>query len=395
VAKGLTTVQQQWRPRLQSVVPVLPPRLAVIEICALLVVPALLEWLLPAFPDLTTFHPHPYWAAILILSLQYGTVSGLLAAAVAIVATVVIGLPEPDIGENHFAYLIRAWTQPVLWISAALLLGHFRMRQIEQRNELNRAVEELQYRSDALTNHVTELKVHCGKLERRLATRPKSGAPVLLDIMSRAHAATATELTYLFDSAIQSALPGTRATLYRLHGDVCAPIAVSPPQSNPTVAPKASPNVMLLQSMRNNVPLSVLSGQDDHALGTDGIFAVPVASGSMPGGNETDNVSIIGALVVEAMPPAFIEPRTLERLQMLSNMFSPAVSVNRPVPTAADPSAQPQRADTVVAIPHIQRWRQIRWLPRALRATVEPPAGGADNIDNMTPRTKSSIGVSR
>jgi hypothetical protein len=217
VATELTKVHSEVLSRVRSAVPVLPPRLAVVEVFILLVVPAFLEWAWPPFPDFTTFQPHPYWIAVLILSLQYGTVSGLLAAAVAIIASVLIGLPEPDIGEKHFAYLIRIWTQPVLWISAALLLGHFRMRQIERRNELARLVDELQRRSKTLADQAMGLQTRCMTLERRLATRPSSETGALLDALALVPTADSGRFRGTFSAIIDAAFPGTSASLYQLN----------------------------------------------------------------------------------------------------------------------------------------------------------------------------------
>src|SRR5262249_28579364 len=101
---------RSWRDRLsvagvlgqdgqRAGLPVLPPGIALVELLVLLVVPILLEWLVPGFPDLTQIQPHPYWFPILLLSLQYGTVSGFLAAIVAITGAWLIGWPEQDIGE--------------------------------------------------------------------------------------------------------------------------------------------------------------------------------------------------------------------------------------------------------------------------------------------------------
>ncbi len=117
---------------------VLPPRMAFVEL-AIFALIILLEWQFDQFPDITRINPHPYWIAVLLLSLQYGTVAGLASAGLAILGQVLIGLPEPDIEERYFNYLIRVWTQPVLWLLVALLLGAFRSRQIEKREYLKDA----------------------------------------------------------------------------------------------------------------------------------------------------------------------------------------------------------------------------------------------------------------
>ncbi len=110
--------------------PVLPPVGAFVELVLVMGLIYLVSYLIPGI-DLATLEPSPFWVPVLLLSLQYGTVAGLLAAAVATLAYTINGLPEQAIGENLFAFLLRIWALPILWIGVALVLGQFRLRQIE------------------------------------------------------------------------------------------------------------------------------------------------------------------------------------------------------------------------------------------------------------------------
>jgi hypothetical protein len=381
VATELIKVQSEVLSRVRSAVPVLPPRLAVVEICILLVLPGLLEWLWLPFPDITTFQPHPYWIAILILSLQYGTVSGLLAAAVAIIATAVIGLPEPDIGEKHFAYLIRIWTQPVMWISAALLLGHFRMRQIERRNELNRLVDELRRRGNTLATYATGLQERCNALERRLATKPDSKTGTLLDAFASASSGDEKQLHVAFRSIMDAAIPGTQAALYVIDNGHIKRIAHT--SESAVTTPSPTPSEPLVAAMLNGRNLSVMSGQDDAALTGHGVFAVPISTqaASIPQG-------LRYFFIVEAMPPALISPATVGRLGVIAQALgaSPHISDQHPVssktvelPPSTQSTSQGQHPP-VALIPEVRSWRSARWLPSRLRpADAAVPTNVADS----------------
>jgi hypothetical protein len=404
VAPRLTKTQSQVLSRVRSTVPVLPPRLAVLEIVVLLVIPALLEWLWPPFPDLTTFQPHPYWAAILLLSLQYGTVSGLLAAAVAVVATVLIGLPESDIGENHFAYLMRAWTQPVLWIAAALLLGHFRMRQIEQRNELTRIVDELDQRSSTLTAHATGLQTRCHDLERLLATRPKSATTGYVDAVAALWDAPPDHWVPQFDATLQAVFPGARAAMYTIKSGNARLVARSNAEGRAPVAVK--PDSELMAAMTRGKVLSVTSGTDDTALQGIGVFALPMV---LPEALAGSGLSFdTGFLLIESMPTAMINGNTTRRLTVLARTLSMSGSMSGSI------SGTPQRATTadvpitmvpaqamggaapeqsVLRIPEIRSWRQLQWLPHALRpksTTAEPLIEPVDRLKTTSSTSRPS-----
>jgi polysaccharide biosynthesis protein PelD len=375
VVKGLTSVQSEILSRVRSAVPVLPPRFAVVEIFVLLVVPALLEWLWPPFPNLTTFQPHPYWAVILILSLQYGTVSGLLAAAIAIMASVVIGLPEADIGEKHFAYLVRVWTQPVLWIATAFLLGHFRMRQIEQRNELNRRVDELQRRSNTLATHASGLQARCGALERSLATRPRSDAGVLLDTLAMLPTAVPADAEELFQKLIEAGLPGAVGSLYVMGQN--APICVVRTRRDLDTSPKLGPGTPLVAAVLRGEALSVTSGQHDAALAETGVFAVPVYR--QPSSSLRRPT---GILLIESLPPSQIHRNTVARLIVIAEALSSTQIVSASTSndrTTNEASALQENNLSLVegigeSIPEVKSWRQMRWLPTSLRPVERPTA---------------------
>ncbi|HRD76373.1 MAG TPA: hypothetical protein PK264_10590, partial [Hyphomicrobiaceae bacterium] len=75
--------------------PVLPPLVAWLEIALLILPITVYDYLSTGF-TITELHPHPFWLPVLLLSLQYGTPSGLAAAGVAILATFALGWPEQD-----------------------------------------------------------------------------------------------------------------------------------------------------------------------------------------------------------------------------------------------------------------------------------------------------------
>lgn len=83
-------------------------------------------------------HPHPFFFIVLLVSVQYGALQGLVSALLA-TATLVIGnLPEQMFSENIYEYIFHTWHQPVVWIVASVILGGFRDRYIEERKILQK-----------------------------------------------------------------------------------------------------------------------------------------------------------------------------------------------------------------------------------------------------------------
>ena len=277
---GATTGARSW---MQQLSPVLPPPFAIVEI-AVLVALVILEFAWDGFPNLTRINPHPYWIAILLLSLQYGTVSGLMAASIAIVGSVVIGLPEPDIEERYFSYLIRVWTQPVLWLLVAMLLGTFRARQIEQREELLLQAEDLRMRGATLLDHATNLRARCNMLERRIAMRETSDSSQLLAALARLESAGPGRWAEALETALTIGFPKSQISLYAIDGTQARHI-LTHQRAMPSSAPGGpfpldidQNHALLAAVVGNGSAVCVIDAEHDAALRGQGVAAVPVFS---------------------------------------------------------------------------------------------------------------------
>ena len=83
-------------------------------------------------------HPHPFFFIVLLVSVQYGALEGLVSALLATATLVVGNLPEQTFSENIYDYIFHTWHQPVIWIVASVILGGFRDRYIEERKILQK-----------------------------------------------------------------------------------------------------------------------------------------------------------------------------------------------------------------------------------------------------------------
>ena len=119
--------------------------------------------------SLLDFRPHPFWIPVMLLSLQYGAVQGLVAAAAAVGVLFVLQPPGQAIGEDYFAFWLRAWFEPSLWVVAALVLGEIRYTQISERDDLRSEVAHAERKAQALSAASRELMIRIAKLERQIA----------------------------------------------------------------------------------------------------------------------------------------------------------------------------------------------------------------------------------
>jgi polysaccharide biosynthesis protein PelD len=327
-----------------GMLPVLPPRFALIELALFAGIIAI-EVIWEPFPDLTKLNPHPYWIAVLLLSLQYGTVSGLLAAAMAIGGTWLVGLPEPEIGESYFIYFVRVWTQPVLWIVVALLLGSFRMRQIEERDELERQINEVTLRAAAMTGYSTQLKDRVNQLERRLAASARPATEQLLTALGQLgpHGKPEQWADHVHQ-ALQTALPKAQVSIFATEPNgmklVLAHGWAETAKWRQTF-PAAEPLTRAMLTEQR--PLSILSVGDERLLAGEGLFAVPLLA--------PDDGQVVGMLKVEELLADAVNASTIPRLQALARHLVPAQAAR------AVTTAHVETEPATPRMPLVRRWR--------------------------------------
>lgn len=369
--------------------PVLPSRMALIELGVLIAV-ILLERFVEPFPDLSRMNPHPYWIFVLLLSLQYGTVSGLLAAVVAIGGTLAIGLPEADIGESYFEYLIRVWTQPVLWLVMALMLGSFRMKQIEFRDDLMREVDDLQARGVALVDHAKHLKARCDALERELVSSSDPEGFRVLDAVARLTQVSQTDGEMAFREAMTLAFPRAQASVFLVGAEGWHAIWTSGWPESAAWKTSFARSDALVAAMLEKRSLSILAADDEAALLGEGQFAVPIVS--------LDGLSVNGFIKIESLPASAISVSTVVRLMLLSRQLSASLATGDD--TAADPpyhaseapkptspvSQGPVSQGLAAAIRYLPR---IRWASKARHgvASDSPAADTSTAVADDAPRT--------
>lgn len=349
--------------------PVLPPFSALLELASVVGLILLVDWALPDV-DLTDIQPNPLWLPVLLLSLQYGTVSGLMAAVVAIIVTVVAGFPEEGVGENHFTYALRIWAQPILWIGAAVLLGQLRLRQITERQELLRHATELVAQRDHLAAYASGLRQRCETLERGRAGSVDAPAVRLLGAVGGMTVAGA-DLGGAFKQCLSLAFPGAEASLFSLSTSGARLVADSawPPHARWSREIAAS-HPLYRAVVEEGASLCVATAGDETRLNGEGLAAAPVRS--------PQSRRVIGFVKIESAPAAAISEATTAALEVIAAALVPALE-------PAEPRLLSFPAGTRVAAAAERPWRRVVWRSGA---TDRPPdeSGAEPPLPRPRPR---------
>lgn len=368
---------RSWRSSPNAVwLSVWPPVGAFVELVLVIGAIYAIDLALPQI-DVASLEPSPYWIPVLLLSLQYGTVAGLLAAGAATVVYVLGGLPEQVVEENHFTYLLRVWALPILWIGVALVLGQFRLRQIEIKQRLKSDLDTARTESQGLTRYASDLERRCQELERRITTGHEGTGAALLDALAAAQAGSATGQASL-QSLAREAFPGADVAAYLVTPWGLEKTLSSAPLSERPAGhkiPSDSALYLAIVGERRNV--CVLDKGDEAVLSGEGLVAVPVL--------HPETARVIGMLKMETAGAAGLVALSPSRLQVLARVLAPLLSEPRVIVDNTD------RGDAAAHERRLTRgWRQFSWQVQAASDRTGPdhpePSGTPDRGAGARPR---------
>lgn len=324
--------------------PLLPPLTALAELAFAFALIFGIDW---AYPQLAVLdmQPHPFWIPVLMLGLQYGTVSGLVAAGAAIAATLFGGLPEAGIGENHFAYFLRVWGQPILWIAMALLVGQFRMRQIAAKQELRRLSEALVRQRDDLARHATGLRDRCALLERELAARRDHPPQRALALLARLSASEPASRSVPLSEIVDALFPGARARLYLVRGGNLVEQTDDGEQAGASEgAPRLSAAHPLVRALlADGKARSVLDSAGEKLLDGLGLAAVPVRKAGERG--------IAGLVILERAASGALTADGIAALDYVAGLL--AARLQEPLAAGSTADHGADRLRTITLLPRL------------------------------------------
>jgi hypothetical protein len=370
----LEDLKQKWL-RLQNWqsaiwLPVLPPAGALVELAAIMATIFLSGWMLNV--ELAELEPSPFWLPVLLLSLQYGTVAGLLAAGVATAAYVFNGFPEQAIGENLFSYLLRIWALPMLWVGVALVLGQFRLRQIEMKQQLQRDLSQRSAEAKSLAAYSSALEERCHRLEREMSSGAAGSGARVLDALAGLSSIDQDG----FAAAIESVFPGAQASLFSATPFGFTLAASSGwPEDAAWLREFNSAHPLARAMLGDRRSVTVLKAGDEALLANQGLAAQAVVG--------SDQGRVAGFIKIESADAAFINEALVRRLGTLARLVAPAlceprIIVSNTVRETEDGGQAPVAPKT---------WRHAPW--RVISSSDRDDAGPEDATPG-TPRSGAS-----
>ena len=253
--------------------------------------------------------PHPFWIIVLLLSVQYGTREGLMAAACSSCALLIGNIPVAPITQDLYGYYSDVSRNPLLWFITSLVLGEIRQRHIRERDELrhrlieaNRNEEFIAASHDRL-NHIKE------RLESRLAAQMKSLITVYETAKDIERLEEAEVLAGVIN-VVRSAMNPEQFSLYLL-GDSALKLSLQEGwPDDARYARDFHPQSPLFEQVIARQRLVCCARpEDEEALRGEGMLAGPLLC--------TETGEVLGMLKIEAMGFADLNLSTVQAFRVL------------------------------------------------------------------------------
>jgi len=162
--------------------------------------------------------PHPFWLAVLLPSIQYGSREGLVAALLATAALLVGNIREPTIDEDVYGYFLDLTALPVMWLLTAVIVGELRNRQILERNTLRARVDEADRRNAQLTDNYHRLDRLRENLEVRVAGQMRTVLSTYEAAKALEHNGTGPVLSGIVE-LVRTLLEPAKFSVFLRHGE--------------------------------------------------------------------------------------------------------------------------------------------------------------------------------
>jgi GGDEF domain-containing protein len=291
---------------------------ALAELAVFFAVALAIDWLFFAGARFAGVTPHPFWAIVVLVSVQYGVTEGLVAAACASAALLLFSVPSAALGEDLHLWLMRVLREPVLWFAASLVIGELQQRQRRERGSLRLQLRESEERERTVADAYRRLERLKETLEARVAGQ-------LRTVFSTYAAARAieklgtSEVLIGIGELVRSILNPTKFSVFLLKGE-----RLEMSSSEGWVGEDrfdidfdaASPLFQAVVSRRQS--LAAVRPADAHILGDQGVLAGPLAS--------VDTGEIVGMLKIEQLGFLDFGPLGIQNFRILCEWIGTALA---------------------------------------------------------------------
>lgn len=291
-------------------------RAAILETIGLLAVLLAIDY---AFLDGNRFwnlSPHPFWIVVLLITTQYATSEGLLAAAASTAALLAWNIPEAQLDQDLYQHLYGITFEPTLWFVAAVALGELQARHRRERGQLRQDLTSSQEREATITQAYRQLDRLKQNLEARVAGQLRTVFTTYTAAKSIEKLGVGEVLVGISE-LVSSVMNPEKFSLFLLNGNQLEAAANEGWSGDDPYARDFNASSLLFQAVVGRKQfLCAAMSSDEKVLGGEGVLAGPLTS--------LDTGQIVGMLKIERLGFLDLNPTTIQNFRILCDWIGTA-----------------------------------------------------------------------
>lgn len=256
----------------------------------------------------TNVSPHPFWIIILLVAVQYGTKEALASTVLATAFLFVGNLPPQEI-QTTYEYLLELTYRPFLWLTASVIIGELRVRQIRERLYLRARLNKAEKETEAITTAYTRMKALKESLETRLAGEMRS-AVAIYEAAKALKSLDQQQILRAVEEVIVATMSPQKFSLYMLDESGFRVVShYGWKEAEHFVANFPSDTPLYRQIVGEKRVVCILNEDDEKLLSGQGLLAGPLIDSS--------SGEIFGMLKIEEMNFTELGMRSVETFRIL------------------------------------------------------------------------------
>lgn len=271
--------------------------------------------------------PHPFWAVVVLISLQYGTNEGLLAAVASSAALLVGNVPPQPLALDLFAYLFDLSKTPLMWAATGLVVGELRSRHLREREELRRRLAEAENQAQVITAAYESMATAKDDLEARIAGQFRT----LLTVFRAAMALERLDVGGVFEGAnalVSAILNPEKFSIWLLKETAVEMThAVGWKDDERYLRSIPDDHMLFRRTVAERGVLCVARRPDEKILAGEGVLAGPLM--------DPETGEVYGLLKIESLGLLDLTPTTIENFQLLCDWIGSNLAIAKRYEDAA------------------------------------------------------------
>ena len=240
-----------------------------------------------------TTAPHPFWILVLLVSVQYGTSEGILAAMAASAVLLGSHAPVQGLEQDFYDWVFELSQRPLMWLVAAVVAGELRSRQLRTQRETEAELAAIQEREQLLSESYERVSRLKDDLEARVAGQMRTVVSMYEAARSMEHLDPG-EVERGIMRTVGEAMGPEKYSLFLVEGEVLRQSLAEGWETGDPFSRSLTPSTGLFQEVVGGRRVLTVSRAEDEALMQgEGMLAGPLVS------EDTDEV--VGMLKIESL----------------------------------------------------------------------------------------------